>query len=60
MFWFFCWENDENADKADSVMNMKDQSALFTSANALRKSVKQKEVNLSKIVKEPEDKENSR
>ena len=45
------------SDKADKVSAMKEQLALFTSANALRKSAKKKEEEVTSISLEIEAKE---
>ena len=51
-------EYERKSDKADNVSTMKEQLALFTSANALRKCAKQKEEEeIASISKEIEEKE---
>ena len=52
-------ESDKQSDKADKVTGMKEQLALFTSANALRMAAQEKEKELASITKELEEKEAS-
>lgn len=52
-------ESEKQSDKADEVKGMKEQLALFTSANALRKAAKEKEEELASVSKELEEKEAS-
>ena len=52
-------EREKQSDKADEVTGMKEQVALFTSANALRKAAIEKEEKLASVSKKLEEKEAS-
>jgi hypothetical protein len=45
----------KKSDKADEAKAMKEQLALFTAANAFRKAVKEREEEVTSIVKKIEE-----